>query len=151
MFLKLAAKTKILTLLIMKLRLVRRCMCHVILICLRRRQSNFSHLMSLRLRNHFSPSAFLRLEYKEENNKNMFSSVFREGEWRRKKKKKKEIMIYLMSISVDGKFTSTEEENPMHKLLFARDSFLSFRLCSTDIETTERIFSLVRRFKNHLK
>lgn len=32
------------------------CMCHVILICCRR-QSNFSHLMSLRLRNHFSPSA----------------------------------------------------------------------------------------------
>lgn len=55
-------------------------------------------------------------------------------------------MIYLMSISADGKFTSTEKENPMHKLLLVRDSFLSFRLCSTDIEIIRRLALRVRGF-----
>lgn len=55
-------------------------------------------------------------------------------------------MIYLMSISADGKFTSTEEENPMHKLLFARESFLSFRLRSTDIENIKLTALRSRRF-----
>lgn len=124
---KLAAKTKILASLIMKLRLVcgTSSMCHVILICCRR-QFNSSHLMSLRLRT-ISP---LRLPFSKIT-KICFSLLSRV-----RARKKKEIMIYLMSIPSDGKFTSTEKENPMHKLRMAPDQFLSFRLCSTDISAT---------------
>lgn len=96
------------------------CMCHV---GCKTRQSNFSHLASSELRRHIP----FPVQLAQSLGINALLTDTRT--------QNNDLFIIDIEAGVEWKFTSTDTENPMHKLLTARcaDQFLSFWLCSADI------------------